>query len=999
MSSVADSAYGRDFFDSQGQASLRSARLVLERLFPLLEPRRVLDVGCGIGPWLRASHELGAIDVLGIDGDWVDRSMLMIDRERFIAADIATHRLGGILGDRGATAFDLVICVEVAEHLPFDRASSLVADLTACADAVLFSAAVPFQFGTNHINEQWPEFWSILFRANGFVCFDCLRPSIWAAPGVDWWYAQNALVFVREGTNAARRLPAHTRAEAHGLSRIHPENLLANLLGLPRRYRQAAAAEEVQDFRSLVAANLHGQATLPTLAAPARAAAAGPEAQDVFPWTRMQTYQPEEEFAAVSRSLAETGDYLRAANAIVHEQMEGRKQLEQQIALLSRHLAENHEHLKIANEVAGEQLEARKQLEVEAAMLSRRLAAADGDLRVAGEAIRQGQAEGERLKAELERFRQLEDRLRSMACARQLAETMLADHRAAEAKRRRALEMDAAHFARERSSALTQLNETRDTLAAESERLHQATAELARQRIEIDARAAVIEAIQRSLPWRAGRRVMRAVGLLSQHHLVAVPPPPPPPIPLPDLPPPEPVPSDGGHQIADPAARLIKRNEHVVAEVRWWNIAAATTRLRLFELFNAEDYLRRNNDVAQAGMDPHDHFIQSGALEGRGRIDPEDLARLLGTLILFDNAVRALPMPDPEPEPTDAELADLVSDVGPIGIFISTQGNVFMNDLAEDLAIDLREVGAEVVLLDETSPIDSRPPVSLYIAPHEFFNLGRGHEWIRDDVLSTGFLLGTEQLHTTWFQLALPFILMARAMLDICEQNAELFARTNMAALHVLPGIRHRPHALTSHDRRHPLFGVLPDAAQRDAEPSTLLRDRPIDISFFGTSSPRRDQFLARNAGFFAEYETFNYCRRPGRGPLLRGSSDGALTRLGGHIASHSKISLNIHQGEFGYFEWHRMVRIGMCSGSLVVSDPCLPHPNFIAGEHYLQENLRQIPDLLEWLLRTEDGAREAERVRANVDRLITETYDTRRATVRMLRFLSFNRARPEGIQ
>lgn len=54
------------------------------------------------------------------------------------------------------------------------------------------------------------------------------------------------------------------------------------------------------------------------------------------------------------------------------------------------------------------------------------------------------------------------------------------------------------------------------------------------------------------------------------------------------------------------------------------------------------------------------------------------------------------------------------------------------------------------------------------------------------------------------------------------------------------------------------------------------------------------------------------------------------------------------------------MVRLGMCSGSLVVSDPCLPHPDFVANEHYLQENARYIPDLLEWLLKTEDGAREA---------------------------------------
>jgi hypothetical protein len=191
--------------------------------------------------------------------------------------------------------------------------------------------------------------------------------------------------------------------------------------------------------------------------------------------------------------------------------------------------------------------------------------------------------------------------------------------------------------------------------------------------------------------------------------------------------------------------------------------------------------------------------------------------------------------------------------------------------------------------------------------------------------------------------------------------------------------------------------GAGPPAARSDIDPSLPFAARPIDISFFGTSSPRRDAFFARNAAFFADYETFNYNRRPDRGPIRSEGEDGALTRLAGHVSGHSKITLNIHQEEFGYFEWHRMVRLGMCSGSLVVSDPCLPHPDFVANEHYLQENARHIPDLLEWLLKTEDGAREANRVRANVDLLLTNSFETNHAVARMLRFFARHRSRRRG--
>ncbi len=935
-----EASYDRRFFEGQAAASLQSARVVLSQVFPIVQPRRVLDVGCGIGPWMRAALDLGAAEVLGVDGDYVDRSMLLVDPSSFIPADLASQRLSDVLGAKADTPFDLVVCMEVAEHLPFQRAPSLVADLSSLADIVLFSAAVPFQFGTHHINEQWPEFWSILFRAHGFACFDCLRADLWAARGVDWWYAQNALLFAREGSEAASRLPATGRAEGKGLSLVHPENLLANLLGLPRRYRLQAAQEEVQDLRSLIAANMRRDAVLPALAAPTRAAGAGPDVPGVFPGTRTEIYQPEEEIAALSRRLTETGAFLETANAAFVAERAKRAELES--------------------------------------------------------ALNGVQAELQVTQAELHRFHDLTQRLRAQSTARMVAETKLADFQADERNRHRALadqlEEERQTMLAEIEAARQALDATRQALDAERDELHRERAALGQRSLELDASEAMIEAVQRSRTWRLTRRTLRLARRLTT---VAEPTPQPAPpsipdgvieaMPLSDEPLPEAEPP-----AAQPEPILIKRFGVVMGQVQWWTLAAAKTRLQRLDVFDAADYLRRNPDVAAAGIDPYTHFIQSGALEGRGRVDPEDLARLMAGLTLFDNAVRALP-----PEPVNAvDLPALVADVGPIGLYVSTQGNVFMNDLAEDLAADLRSIGVPVVIRDENADIEARPGVCVYIAPHEFFILGRGPAWIRDDVLFEGFVFGTEQIQTSWFNTALPFTLMARGTLDLCAQTADLFARLDMATLHVLPGVRQRPRPLTEQDRRHPLFGVLPAAARAEIDPSTPFRARPIDISFFGTSSPRRDQFFARNAAFFADYETFNYCRRPGRGPILMDSEDGPLSRLAGHVCGHSKISLNIHREEFGYFEWHRMIRHGMCGGSLVVSDPCLPHPSFVANEHYLQESARHIPDLLEWLLNTDDGEREAERVRSNANTLITETYDVKRTVTELLSFFARHRAR-----
>src|SRR3954470_24716527 len=115
--------YDEAFFAGHRDGSLRSARLILPHLYQSLSISSVLDVGCGIGAWLKAHEELGASDVVGVDGAYVGTSSLMMDPARMLALDIST---GFDLGRQ----FDLVECLEVAEHLPAGCAGQLVESLT-----------------------------------------------------------------------------------------------------------------------------------------------------------------------------------------------------------------------------------------------------------------------------------------------------------------------------------------------------------------------------------------------------------------------------------------------------------------------------------------------------------------------------------------------------------------------------------------------------------------------------------------------------------------------------------------------------------------------------------------------------------------------------------------------------------------------------------------------------------------------------------------------------
>ena len=171
-----------------------SAGVILPIVFEILRPASIVDVGCGAGHWLAAAMALGVSDVMGVEGEWVKRTELAIPKEKILFRDLAQP----LVIDRH---FDLALSLEVAEHLPMERAQSFVKELCTAADAVLFSAAIPGQGGRHHVNEQWPAYWADLFGQSGYGCHDVLRHRIWDRPGVLWYYAQNCLLFVKASAN------------------------------------------------------------------------------------------------------------------------------------------------------------------------------------------------------------------------------------------------------------------------------------------------------------------------------------------------------------------------------------------------------------------------------------------------------------------------------------------------------------------------------------------------------------------------------------------------------------------------------------------------------------------------------------------------------------------------------------------------------------------------------------------------------------------------------
>ncbi len=178
------------FIHSTDTYNTKSSDCIVPFLMKMFNPINVLDVGCGIGTWLHSFKKNGIPEIFGIDGDYVDRQLLsqFIPANSFTPIDLqkpfALNR-----------KFDLVICLEVAEHLPKSAADGFINSLCLHADTIVFSAAIPGQGGQYHINEQWLDYWVKKFDLNSYKLYDVLRPILWNMADVDWWYKQNMVIF------------------------------------------------------------------------------------------------------------------------------------------------------------------------------------------------------------------------------------------------------------------------------------------------------------------------------------------------------------------------------------------------------------------------------------------------------------------------------------------------------------------------------------------------------------------------------------------------------------------------------------------------------------------------------------------------------------------------------------------------------------------------------------------------------------------------------------
>lgn len=211
--------YNEDFYSGSYERKIAGSRKVLNLLLKILpQVHTAADFGCGVGAWLLPLQEQN-IRIHGFDGPWLPLKYLYIPEKDFTVINLLDDLQNKNSSIWNLTTFDLIITLEVAEHIPPSLADDFIDLLTEHANFILFSAAIPGQGGTEHLNEQYPSYWCNKFMERGFDCIDAIRPEIWNDEEIQFFYRQN--IFIACKKELTHLLKCNT--DLFPLDLVHPQ--------------------------------------------------------------------------------------------------------------------------------------------------------------------------------------------------------------------------------------------------------------------------------------------------------------------------------------------------------------------------------------------------------------------------------------------------------------------------------------------------------------------------------------------------------------------------------------------------------------------------------------------------------------------------------------------------------------------------------------------------------------------------------------------------------
>lgn len=187
--------YDAGYFASIDSSASRAAPIIADSIVEGFGPTSVLDVGCGTGALLHALQQRG------VAGKGLEYAGIALRYCRERGLDVIKFDLESDKVPFPGIRFDVVVSLEVAEHLPAAVADRFVDLICSHGDQVVFTAATPGQGGTDHVNEQPHQYWIDRFQHRGFGFLEKQSAQwrrAWEREEMASWYYQNLMLFSRQ---------------------------------------------------------------------------------------------------------------------------------------------------------------------------------------------------------------------------------------------------------------------------------------------------------------------------------------------------------------------------------------------------------------------------------------------------------------------------------------------------------------------------------------------------------------------------------------------------------------------------------------------------------------------------------------------------------------------------------------------------------------------------------------------------------------------------------
>lgn len=132
---------------------LKTAPEIISKVLSVIQPTTCLDVGCGTGIYIEEFNKQG-VETIGVDGNLATKTILNTSQENVLYKDVRSP-LG--LNKK----FDLVMCIELIEHIEEKYEEVLLHNLTQHTNKWLLLTTGEDTKGKDryHLNEKPVEYW------------------------------------------------------------------------------------------------------------------------------------------------------------------------------------------------------------------------------------------------------------------------------------------------------------------------------------------------------------------------------------------------------------------------------------------------------------------------------------------------------------------------------------------------------------------------------------------------------------------------------------------------------------------------------------------------------------------------------------------------------------------------------------------------------------------------------------------------------------------------